>query len=60
MKIEDTYNGIPVTIITKKITASTNMDEVKSKVEKILGLLEEANSLIQELASDGLEVHLDV
>ena len=46
--------------ITKKMIVKTNMDLIETEVDKLRGLLEEANSLIQELASTDLEVDLDI
>lgn len=46
--------------ITKKMIVKTNMDLIQTEVDKLKGLLEEANSLIQKLASTDLEVDLDI
>ena len=46
--------------IKKTIHVRTNADEVEEKVDKLKQLMEEANSIIQELASMDLEVHFDI
>lgn len=42
------------------IKVETNIKEILEKMERLEALLEEANSIIEELASDGLEVNLDI
>lgn len=46
--------------VKKTIHVRTNADEIKEKVDRLRELMEEANSIIQELASTDLEVHFDV
>lgn len=44
----------------KKISVSTNMDAIEEKVIRLKKVLEEANSIIEELASMNLEVNIDI
>ena len=45
---------------TVSIKAETNIKEIMEKVERLESLLKEANSIIEELASEGLEVNLNI
>lgn len=42
------------------IKVETNIKEILEKVERLEDLLKEANSIIEELASDGLEINIDI
>lgn len=42
------------------IHVKTNMDEIEEKVKQLQKTLEEANSIIEELASMNLEVYINV
>lgn len=42
------------------IKVETNIKEILFKLEKLEDLLKEANYIIEELASDGLEINIDI
>lgn len=42
------------------IKVETNIKEIMEKVERLENLLKEADSIIEELASEGLEVNLNI
>lgn len=42
------------------IKVETNIKEIMEKVERLENLLKEADSIIEELGSDGLEINIDI
>lgn len=46
--------------VAVEVKAETNIDEIIGKVEELNAVMEKANSLIKELASTDLEIHLNI
>ena len=46
--------------VAVEVKADTNIDEIIGKVEELNAVMEKANSLIKELASTDLEIHLNI
>lgn len=46
--------------VAVEVTAETNIDEIINKIEELNAVMEKANSLIKELASTDLEIHLNI
>ena len=54
-------NHINEPVVTVNVGSDmSGIDEVKSKLNELVGLLEKANSLVRELASEGVRLNLDV
>lgn len=46
--------------VTIPVHVTTNLEEVLKKITRLEELMEEASSLIEELASEGIELELEV
>ena len=46
--------------IVKRVKVVSNIEEIKNKTKKLAELLNEANSIIAELAEKGIEAEIEV